>query len=67
MLICSILGNKVVSNEHCEVALQIVSDICMDNVNLHCPGSRDFSDIGGLEEAKEILLANLVWPLKVGI
>lgn len=67
LLITVFSGNKIVSNEHCEVALQLVSDICLDNVKLHSPGTRDFSDIGGLEEAKEILLANLVWPLQVDI
>lgn len=55
----------MITSEHCKCALQSVSDISLQNVNLFSAGEKDFSDIGGLEDVKSVLVENLVWPLQV--
>lgn len=57
-------GQKEIQFIHCESALQTVSDISLQDVNLFSSGERDFSDIGGLEDVKSTLMENLVWPLQ---
>lgn len=59
-------NNPTITFEHCTTALQAVSDISLQHVNLFSSGERDFSDIGGLDEVKSTLIENLVWPLQVG-
>lgn len=60
-----ITESPVITFEHCKTALETVSEISLQNVNIFTSGERDFSDIGGLENVKTILIENLVWPLQV--
>lgn len=60
-----IAESHIITLEHCQTALETVSEISLQNVDLFTSGERDFSDIGGLENVKTILIENLVWPLQV--
>ncbi|XP_022913613.2 peroxisomal ATPase PEX1 isoform X1 [Onthophagus taurus] len=51
-----------VNNDHCLKALEASSSLSLRNVQLHTPGNRDFSDIGGLEDVKKILIESMLWP-----
>lgn len=53
-----------VTSEHCEIALQNSTALSLKNVQLHSPGDRDFSDIGGLEDVKKALVESMLWPLQ---
>lgn len=60
-------GKEKVTNAHCELSLTNTTDLSLKDVNLHSPGEKDFSDIGGLENAKKELLESMMWPLQVSI
>ncbi|KAJ8920838.1 hypothetical protein NQ315_015630 [Exocentrus adspersus] len=51
-----------VRNEHFERALKNVCVLSLQNVHLHSPGPKDFSDIGGLHDVKKIFIESLMWP-----
>ncbi|KAF5273559.1 hypothetical protein FQR65_LT04557 [Abscondita terminalis] len=53
-----------VNGDHCEIALKNSTALSLKNVQLHSPGDRDFSDIGGLEEVKKSLVESMLWPLQ---
>ncbi|CAH1979790.1 unnamed protein product [Acanthoscelides obtectus] len=53
-----------ITMENCEKALENTCILSLENVNLHSPGDRDFSHIGGLHDVKQILVETLLWPVK---
>lgn len=56
-----------VTTDHFEKALKNTCILSLQNVNLHSPGSKSFSDIGGLHDVKKILVESLMWPAQVGV
>lgn len=54
-----------ITQHYCDNALTNTCVLSLQNVNLHSPGGKDFSDIGGLDEVKKILIESLLWPAKV--
>ncbi|KAJ8952106.1 hypothetical protein NQ314_007599 [Rhamnusium bicolor] len=48
--------------DHFEKALKNTCVLSLQNVQLHSSGNKDFSDIGGLHEVKNILVESLLWP-----
>ncbi|CAG9862927.1 unnamed protein product [Phyllotreta striolata] len=59
---CEDLNRACIKQEHLESALKNTSIISLQNVQLHSPGDKDFSSIGGLHSIKKILMENLLWP-----
>ncbi|KAF2894156.1 hypothetical protein ILUMI_12010 [Ignelater luminosus] len=58
-------SNKpIVKSKHCEIALQNTTALSLKDVQLHAPGDRDFSDVGGLEDVKKILIECMMWPVQ---
>nr|CAH7747328.1 unnamed protein product [Callosobruchus chinensis] len=53
-----------ITMEHCEKALENTCILSLENVNIHSPGDKDFSHIGGLHNVKQILTETLLWPVK---
>jgi peroxin-1 len=53
-----------INQQHCERALETVTEICLAGVNLLPPGDKDLNDIGGLAEVKKILIETMLWPAK---
>ncbi|KAF5302145.1 hypothetical protein FQA39_LY10480 [Lamprigera yunnana] len=53
-----------VNIKHCEFALKNLSALSLKNVQLHSSGAKGFSDIGGLENVKNILVESMLWPLQ---
>ncbi|XP_028136564.1 uncharacterized protein LOC114331258 [Diabrotica virgifera virgifera] len=51
-----------IKSEYLETALKNTTVMSLQNVQLHSPGDKNFSSIGGLHEIKEVLLENLLWP-----
>ncbi|KAJ8946677.1 hypothetical protein NQ318_019992 [Aromia moschata] len=43
-------------------ALKNTCVLSLQNVQLHSPGDKNFSDIGGLHDVKKILVESLLWP-----
>lgn len=54
-----------ITAEHCQKALEAVTVTSLYGINLHPPGTKDLSDIGGLTEVKEIVMETMLWPSKV--
>lgn len=54
-----------VQYKHCEIALQNTTALSLKDVQLHSPGDRDFSDVGGLEDVKKTLVECMMWPVQV--
>lgn len=54
-----------INQHHCTEALKNTCVLSLQNVNLHSPGDKDFKDVGGLDDVKETLVENLLWPAKV--
>ncbi|XP_018567374.1 peroxisome biogenesis factor 1 [Anoplophora glabripennis] len=54
--------NLVLNNNHFERALKNACVLSLQNVHLHSPGSKSFTDIGGLHDVKKILVESLMWP-----
>lgn len=54
-----------INQKHCNAALENTCVLSLQNVNLHSPGEKDFLDVGGLEDVKDVLVESLLWPAKV--
>lgn len=54
-----------VTQENVDAALNNTCVLSLQNVNLHSPGEKDFLDVGGLEDVKDVLVESLLWPAKV--
>nr|CAI5837445.1 unnamed protein product [Callosobruchus analis] len=57
--------NLEITMQDCEKALKNTCILSLENVNIHSPGDKDFSRIGGLHNVKQILIETLLWPVKV--
>ncbi|KAJ3654628.1 hypothetical protein Zmor_013803 [Zophobas morio] len=53
-----------ITADHIETALKTVTETTLAGVNLHPPGEKTLDDIGGLADAKKILLETMLWPAK---
>uniref|UniRef100_A0A1Y1N724 Peroxisomal ATPase PEX1 n=1 Tax=Photinus pyralis TaxID=7054 RepID=A0A1Y1N724_PHOPY len=49
---------------HCELALQNSVALSLKDIQLHSPGEKDFTDVGGLEDVKKILIECMLWPVQ---
>nr|CAI5864554.1 unnamed protein product [Callosobruchus analis] len=56
--------NLEITMHDCEKALKNTCILSLENVNIHSPGDKDFSRIGGLHNVKQILIETLLWPVK---
>lgn len=56
-----------INADHFEKALKNTCVLSLENVHLYSPGSKNFSDIGGLLNLKKILVESLLWPAQVGV
>ena len=54
-----------ITADHIETALKTVTETSLAGVNLHPLGEKTLDDIGGLADAKKILLETMLWPAKV--
>ncbi|XP_025833897.1 peroxisome biogenesis protein 1-like isoform X3 [Agrilus planipennis] len=57
-------GCSQVSSIHCDNVFSNFSPVSLQNINTHSFGDKDFSDVGGLEDVKTILIESLLWPLQ---
>lgn len=39
--------------------------LALRNVKLHASGEKDFRDVGGLEDVKNLLVQSMSWPAQV--
>lgn len=57
--------SQEINMTHCLRALDYSSSLSLKNVNLFSSGDRSFSDIGGLDDVKTILIESMMWPVQV--
>ncbi|GJQ66945.1 hypothetical protein Trydic_g7959 [Trypoxylus dichotomus] len=53
-----------VNTELCLQAIYNFSSFSLKNVELYSSGDRDFSDVGGLNDVKRILIESIMWPVQ---
>ncbi|KAK9736274.1 AAA+ lid domain [Popillia japonica] len=56
--------SQEINMTHCLRALDYSSSLSLKNVNLFSSGDRSFSDIGGLDDVKTILIESMMWPVQ---
>ncbi|CAH0557658.1 unnamed protein product [Brassicogethes aeneus] len=57
-----IKSEPTITEVHCEKGLKTTCVLSLHDVQLHSPGNKDFSDVGGLGDVKKILVESLLWP-----
>ncbi|KAI4464803.1 aaa-family atpase [Holotrichia oblita] len=56
--------SQEVNMNHCLRAIDHSSSLSLKNVNLYSHGDRSFSDVGGLDDVKKILIESMMWPVQ---
>lgn len=55
----------MLKNDDFEKALLNYEPVSLRGIQLHRPGSKGWSDVGGLSKVKQALIETLQWPAKV--